>query len=567
MLASATYTDRALEYANQTVAGGIPACKWAKLACQRQIDDLAREKSDKNWPFWFDSDAANTVCDFIEHFSHVHGVWARKQMRLRLEPFQIFIVSTVFGWKKREQKTRRFRVAYIEIPRKNAKSTLTSAVGLYLLAADREPGAHVVSAAVTRTQAKIVFADAQLMAKREPAFLRQYGVQVRAHAITQPATGSKFEAISAEYQNLDGLNVHAALIDELHAHDTRGVWDILDTATGSRAQPLIWAITTAGVNRASVCWEQRGYVTEILQRMREDDNWFGIIYTIDDGDDYFVEESWKKANPNYGVSIYPDSLKSEARLAQQLPSAQTAFLTKHLNVWINAEHSWIDVRRWEACADKALEIEDFAGEAAFVGIDLAQRSDIAAVVILFPPSAARSDWVVFGRYYLPEAVVERSENTHYQGWRRMGRLTVTDGDVIDDDFILEDIVEWLEAYDVREIGHDPWRSQSLKNSLIARGVPEEKIIAVRQQTKVLSPNMIDLEAMILKRQIRHDGDPIMTWMMSNVVTKRDANDNLHPRKASDDKKIDGVLALLIALDRAHQDIEGTPDFSEGLYVI
>src|SRR5262245_11376663 len=344
------YAALGLEYAQNIVSGQIPACDWVKRACQRHLDDLTRYTGGDT-PFYFDEKQAHHVCDVIQHFPHIKGRWAQNQQRIVLEPWQCFIVSVVFGWKCTATDMRRFRVAYIEVPRKNAKSTLTSAIGLYLLACDGEQGAHVVSAANTRDQAKIVFTDAQMMARKEKGFQARYGVEVLAHAIVQQQTASRFEAISAEYSNLDGLNVHGGLIDELHAHPNRRLWDVLETATGSRAQPLIWAITHAGVNRASVCYEQRRHVIDILSGTVTDDSYFGIIYTRDIGDGAYDEQTWKKCNPNYGVSIYPEFLHTIAKRAQVMPSAQAAFFTNHLNIWVNAAVSWLPPGAWDRCAD------------------------------------------------------------------------------------------------------------------------------------------------------------------------------------------------------------------------
>src|SRR5215471_2913252 len=259
---AASHVAAAQEYCVGVAAGKQIACRWVKLAAQRHLTDLDRYRG-KDQPYYFDEAQAERVCGIIERFPHVRGIWARHQQKLAFQPWQSFIICSIFGWKRREDDLRRFRTVYIEIPRKNAKSTMSAGVGLYLLACDGEQGGHIVSAANTRDQAKIIFGDAQQMARKEHGFLGRFGVEVLAHTIVQVGTASKFEALSAEYSNLDGLNLHAALIDELHAHPTRGVWDILATATGSRTQPLIWAITTAGLNRASVCYDQRNYVLDI----------------------------------------------------------------------------------------------------------------------------------------------------------------------------------------------------------------------------------------------------------------------------------------------------------------
>ena len=546
------FVESALDYARDVVAEKIPACQWARLACARHLKDLDRYAS-PDAPYYFDAKAANRVCDVIQHFPHIKGVWAQARKRLELQPWQSFIVCSVFGWHCTESKTRRFRIAYIEVPRKNAKSTLTSAVGLYLLACDGEQGAHVVAAANAREQARVIFGDAQHMARREAGFRAKFGVEVLAHTIVQPATASKFEALSAEYSNLDGLNLHAALIDELHAHPSRGLWDILETATGSRAQPLIWAVTTAGTNRASVCYDQRSHVIDILNGAITDDSYFGIIYTRDDGDDPWDEQTWIKANPNYGVSKYPESLRAEGKRAMVMPSAQNAFLTKHLNIWTNADVAWLPAGAWEQCADRALDIEDLRGYSCYVGIDLALRSDIAALMLAFPPEGARDYWAVFGRYYLPEETIARGENAHYQGWEAGGLLTATAGTITDFDYILDNLEDYCSRFDVREIAVDPFDAGPLVTSIEKRGLP--KPIDVRQHAPNMSPAMVEMEGLVIGRKLRHDGDPILSWMVSNVRAHR-VGDLLHPRKDADDKKIDGVTALLMCFYRAMKQESG-----------
>jgi phage terminase large subunit-like protein len=318
------YVAVAQEYIEGVLSGAIPACKWVKLACHRQVDDLARQGS-ADFRYRFDAERAAHPCRFIEKLPHVKGKWSSP--KIRLEPWQIFILTTVFGWVKADG-CRRFRVAYIETPRKNAKSTLSSGVALFMLAADGEPGAEVYSVATKRDQARIVFDDARRMVERIEGIRLRFGLKAFAHAITVDGTASKFCALASEADSLDGLNLHCGVIDELHAHKTRAVWDVLDSATGSRTQPLVWAITTAGFNQTGICYEQRGYVTQVLQRLHADESYFGIIYTIDlpekgpdgkeiPGDDWTTEAAWRKANPNYGVSVLPDDIAKLARKAIQ----------------------------------------------------------------------------------------------------------------------------------------------------------------------------------------------------------------------------------------------------------
>jgi phage terminase large subunit-like protein len=556
---------RGTEYAQAVVKGSVLACTWVRLACQRHLEDLDRWQA-KDSPFYFDQKAAERVLEVVQLFPHIHGHWAKQQMRITLEGWQCFIVMCVFGWKARSTGARRFRVAYIEVPRKNAKSTLTSAIGLYLLACDGEHGGHIVSAANTQNQAKLLFTDAQWMARKEVGFRARFSVEVLAHTIVQMETQSKFEALSAEHSNLDGLNLHGALIDELHAHPTRGLWDVLATATGSRIQPLIWAITTAGLNRASVCYDQHNYVIDILSKRAEDDAYFGIIYTTDDGDDPWAETTWTKANPNYGVSVRPEGLKLDAKRAMQMPSEQASFLTKHLNVWINAAMMWLPAGAWDKCGDGALDIEDFAGEACYLGIDLALRSDMAALVVAFPPTEARPHWVVFGFYYLPEETVSRAENAHYQAWETMGRLTTTPGNVTDFDYILNALADLCTRFGVREIALDPFDAGPLLVNIEKAGLP--KPVEVRQTAPNMHPAMVELEGLVLSKKIRHDANPILSWMFSNVKVEK-SGDLMKPTKDGDEKKIDGVVCLLMCLNRWMKQQPGEkPDYeNRGLWAI
>jgi phage terminase large subunit-like protein len=385
------YAAIAEQYARDVVAGTVLACKWTIAACQRQLLDLARAES-PDFPYRYEPARGARVCRFIELLKHIKGKWARTP--IRLEAWQVFILMTVFSWVwatkahadpeiAARDGTRRFRTVYVEVPRKNAKSTLTSGVGLYMLGLDGEGGAECYSAATTRDQAKIVWNDARTMALRCEEYRDRFGVEVGAHAITVPESSSKFVPLAADEDSLDGLNVHFAAIDELHAHKTRGLVDVLETATGSRTQSLLWEITTAGSNRAGICYEQRTYLTKLLQHVAADESFFGIIYTIDDEDDWTDPAVWAKANPNYGVSVFPDDLARLCRKAQEMPSAQGNFLTKRLNVWVNADTTWMDMRAWDKCADPNLSIEDFVGERSICALDIASKVDLAAKVHVF----------------------------------------------------------------------------------------------------------------------------------------------------------------------------------------
>ncbi|MBI3223033.1 MAG: terminase large subunit, partial [Nitrosomonadales bacterium] len=334
-MAARNYAAIARQYAESVVAGVIPACRWVQLACQRQLNDLARFKG-KNSPYRFNPKLtdrsgkayypADNLCAFIERLPHVKGPLAGEP--ITLEPWQVFILTTVFGWIKPNGK-RRFRRTYIEVPRGNAKSTLSSAVALYMLTADGEGGAEVYSLATTRDQARIVFGDAQTMARKSAGFCSRFGVNVGAHNMNVLTSGSKFEALSAEGSTLDGLNIHFGCVDELHAHKTRTVYDVVETGTGKRDNSLLWVITTAGSNRAGICYEVRTFVTRLLDGVFEDDSQFGIVYGIDDGSevDWTSESALVMANPNWNISVRPEVLLPLQAKAMQMPSAVNNFKT------------------------------------------------------------------------------------------------------------------------------------------------------------------------------------------------------------------------------------------------
>ncbi len=539
----------ARQYAEQVVSGDISACRWVKQSCQRQLDDLARFNG-KTSPYQFNPKLrdregrtflpADNLCAFIERLPHVKGSLAGEP--IKLEPWQVFILTTVFGWVKPDGK-RRFRRSYIEVPRGNAKSTLSSAAALYMLAADREGGAEVYSLATTRDQARIVFGDAQMMARKSPGFRSRFGVEVGAHNIHVLASGSKFEALSAEGSTLDGLNIHFGCVDELHAHKTRTVYDVVETATGKRDNSLLWVITTAGSNRSGICYEARTFVTKLLEGLFDDESQFGIIYGLDDGDEWTNEAALIKANPNWGVSVRPEVLLPLQAKAMQLPSAINNFKTKHLNEWVSADASWMDMRDWDACADGTISLDQFEGCRCFIGVDLASKVDLAAKARIFE---REGKFYVFMEYYLPESAVEDGRNSQYSGWARQGLLTVTPGNVTDFDQIEAELVEDASRFEVAEVPFDPFQATQLSSHLIAQGLP---MVEMRPTVLNFSEPMKQLEALVLQKRLVHDGDPILAWMISNVVCHTDAKDNIYPRKEREENKIDGVVALIMALGR------------------
>lgn len=538
------YTGAALQYVNAVVSHVQPACKWVRLACERQLADLAKPASE-DWPWIFDAERAARPCEFIELLPHTKGKWARNGGLIVLDPWQCFILTTVFGWVHRETGLRRYREVYIEVPRKNAKSTLSSGLALFMLAADGEQGAEIYSAATTKDQARIVFDDAKLMAERTPDLRTYLGVAILQHCITVAATASKFAPLAAEGSTLDGLNVHFAVIDELHAHKTRAVYDVIDTARGAREQSLLWSITTAGTDRSGICYERRTHITKVLDRVIDDATMFGVIYTLDDKDDPLDPASWPKANPNWKVSVLQEDMEAAARKAAAMPSALNNFLTKRMNIWVNGESAWMDMRAWEKCADVCTPMATFRGQSCYIGLDLAQKSDFAALCLVFQRG---DNWHVFTRLYLNEHAVEQSGNAHLTGWSRAGHVQVTAGDITDFDVVAEDLRTYCRDFDVQEIAFDPALSMYFAGKLIEEGLP---LVEISQRALFFTPALLQVENMVLEKKLKFDGNPVMTWMVSNLVVKVSKFNELRsPTKERPENKIDGPMAMLMALGRA-----------------
>ena len=549
------YIEAALAYAYGCAAGEIDVCRFVRFACRRQIDEWREaEETGSFQGFHFDVDRAADVCAFIERLPHIRGKW--KTRTLVLEPWQCFILTTVFGWVD-EHGNRRFRAVYIEVPRKNGKSALTAGVGLYMLSADGEAGAECYSLATKREQALAVWTVARFMSLRNPSLCADFGMEVRARSILADGGASYFQALSSDENGLDGLNPHFAGIDELHAHRTRVVHDVMDSGTGARSQPLLWEITTAGSDTSGVCYEQHDYCVKVLEATQDDPQFFGVIYGIDKEDleaaNWFEERLWKKANPNYGVSVSPLDFARKARKARALPAALSEFLRKGLDVWTQVDSPWMDMTAWGRCADPSLKLSDFKGERCWIGEDLASKVDIAAKVRVF--EVGGTVYVLTGKnsFFAPESAVRDSPNASYQGWVATGALTVTPGNIIDFDYIEDSLKEDAKLFEVAGVGYDPHQATQHATRMLSEGFP---MVEVRQTVLSLSEPMKELEALVLSGRLKHDGNPLLTWMIANVIAHYDAKDNIYPRKAKPEKKIDGVIAIIMALALRAKEIEG-----------
>jgi phage terminase large subunit-like protein len=546
------HTADALQYADDVLSGAIPACKWVKLACKRHARDLSRIGR-AGFRFRFDPAIAERVLVAVQKFREVKG--PRAGQYLKLEPWQKFVIASAFGWVD-EAGNRRFRYVLCYVPRGNGKTTLAAPLGLFMLALDNEGGSEVYAAAVTRQQARLVFDTAQFMARKEPHFRGKFGVDVSTHSISQQSSVSMFRPLSRDASSLDGLNVHFAILDELAQHKSREVHDVLLTATGKRSQAMMFAITTAGSNQSSIGHEQWEYAQKVLSGSVEDDQFFAVLYTIDKDDDWTSPESWRKANPNWGVSVMPDVIERLCKRAQSVASQQNAFKQKHLNVWTSADVSWMNMQAWNACADPSLKVEQFEGESCVIGLDLAAKIDLAAKVRLFRREIDGAwHYYVFCDSFLPQAAIDDGRNDSYGTWQGDGWITTTPGEVLDFNAVQASVLDDAGRFSVVDVAYDPWQALQMASALQNEGVP---VIEYRPNVANFSPPMKEVDALVRERRLHHDGNPVLAWCVSCVRVREDEKGNIYPRKDKGDPKvkIDGLVALLMALGR-QMTIDGT----------
>ena len=537
------------QYAKDVVAGKIVACKWVRLACERYFHDL---KTAKKRGLYFDREAADRAIRFFHLLKHSKGQWAGRF--LVLEPWQQFIVWNVFGWMRRDG-TRRFRFVYEEVARKNGKSTWAAGVGIYLAFFDNEAGAEVYSASTKRDQSRIVHGEAVRMVKKNSSLKKH--INIFKDNLSLESTASKYQPLGADSDSTDGLNVSGAIADELHAWKTRDMWDVLETATGSRTQPLIVAITTAGFDRQSICYEKHEYTRKVLDGFKDgsfvDDAWFGIIFTLDEGDDWRDEEVWVKANPNLGISKSWEDLREKAKRAGKMPASLNSFLRRELNMWTQGETKWMDMDVWRACtgdvpANKLPE--ELKGEICFGGLDLSSTSDLTAELLVFPKIENKILYFdVVARFWLPEDAINprTQEGTHYEEWVREGWITATPGNVLDYEWVFADLEADYNQFDLRRMAYDRWGAARVAQVLENMGMT---VVPFGQGFASMSPAMTETERAVLQKRIRHGNNPVLTWMMDNVVAVTDPAGNKKPDKKKSKEKIDGAVALFMAIDQA-----------------
>jgi len=534
-------------YIHAVQDGSVPACEMIRKAVARHLDDL---EHGAERGLRFDRQAAEHVIRFFGFLKHSKGEWAGQPFVL--EPWQQFLLWVLFGW-RRADGLRRYRTAYIELPRKNGKTSLVAGLGLYLMVADGEPGAEIFSAATKRDQAKLSWGEAARMVRASAPLAKMVKEWRSSNTLTVEATASKFQPLGADADTMDGLNVHGALIDELHAHRTSAVVDVLETATGARRQPMIIEITTAGYDRESICWQHHEYSRQVLERTITDDSWFAFIAAADERDAERWDDPavWAKANPNLGVSVKLDDLQRKADKARHLPAAQNAFMRLHLNVWTQQADRWLDLDLWDANNIGPIDEEKLRGASCYGGLDLSSVSDLTAWVMVIPNADEPDLLDVVARFWCPGARLVAEDNRYreqYQAWARDGWLSVTPGDAVDYAFVKKQVLEDAGHFLLVDMNVDRlFQGYQLSQELADEGIA---VFGMGQGFLSMAAPMREFERRLLSKRINHGGNPILRWMAGNVAVRQDPAGNLKPDKSASQGKIDGIVALVMALDRA-----------------
>lgn len=536
-------------YIDDVLEGRVVVGKWERLAVERHQRDVATSEAGGRWIF--DRYLAQRACNFLETLPHVKGPLAKRRETLTLEGWQCFLVCSWFGWVDRETRLRRFLWAYNEIARKNGKSFIVGGGGLYLGFMEGEPGAEVLVGASTRDQAMKLFEPTRQMALRHNRLKGEAGVRVLKYKMLQAETGSAFEVVPSQTDALDGANPHAGLIDELHVHKTRYVLDTIDSGMGAREQPMMLIITTAGESLDGPCWDEHVTVEKILERTIENDRYFGIIFTIDEDDDWSDPSVWRKANPNLGVSLRMDYLQSRFDAAKNNPAKKGEFLRKHLDVWSSAGQSAFDIDDWRAGADPAITWQSFEGaDRVVLGVDGSKTDDMTAISAIREDAGSVTGMV---ELHATEKLIREPGNEHLARWADDGLIVEHDGAMIDLDTVELAVERILETVGAAECAYDPLYLAQMMQRLEARHEGIE-FIETKGTPMALDPALRTMQGVILNRAFRHNGCPVLSWMISNARTKP-AGEFVKLFKQKPMAKIDGVQATTIALTRFEVDFE------------
>lgn len=567
------YAAIAKQYARDVVSGKQPACKWIRLQCERFLDEL-KEQRRKEFPFRFEPRKVARFCAFIECLPHTKGKWARSRETIRLEPWQVWIFANAFGWLRKADGLRRYRVLYVVVPRKNGKSIIAAGAGLYMFCMDGEAGAEVYAGATNEDQAWEVFRPARLMALRSPQLISALGIEVNAKSLVRHGDQSRFETIIGDPG--DGQSPSCSIHDEYHEHRDDAQVETMITGMGAREQPMQIIITTAGDNLAGPCYASIREERDKLQgigceggRFPLDHETFFVEYTIDEEDDWKSEIALRKANPNMGVSVLEDYLLARQRDAIRTPRRAGAFKTKHLDMWVAARAAYFDIEAWRKCkrdwipprGDDVLAIERLRGRRAIAGMDLASKIDLGALELLILPEGEQATpddpYIRTGWYFLPADTV--SEVPAYAGWDKLDLLTVNSGPILDYDEILLKLEEISKVLQVEQVPYDPHQANYFATTAMKAGMP---MLEYRQIVLNMSEPMKELDALSRAGTIAHGGCAVMEWQMNNVVAQLDRKDNVYPNKPRPEAKIDSPVALIMALGASMVGTESTQSFWE-----
>ena len=494
----------------------------------------------------YDTDRADRAVRFIENLKHTKGRWAGK--RFWLLPWQEQIIRDVFGIVD-VHGNRQFRTAYVEIPKKNGKSELAAAVALYLLYADNEPSAEVYGAAADRQQASIVFDVARQMVDMTPALVKRSKIMAAGKRIVNYSNAGYYQVLSAEVGTKHGLNVSGLVFDELHSQPNRQLYDVLTKGSGdAREQPLYFLITTAGTDRESICYEVHMKALDILQGKKIDPSFYPVVYGLPDDADWNDEANWYKANPSLGYTIKIDRVRDAYKDALENPAEENVFRQLRLDQWVGSSVAWIPEHVYDK-GDIPIDIESLKGRDCYAGLDLSSTSDITAFVMVFPPEAEWENYIVLPHFWLPRETLKlrvRRDHVPYDVWEKQGLFHITEGNVVDYNFVRKTINGLAAEYHICEIGVDRWNATQLITDLDGDGFT---MVPIGMGFKDMSPGMKELYKLLLEGKITHGGNPILRWMAGNVVAEIDAAENIKPSKKKATEKIDGIVALIMGLDR------------------
>lgn len=544
--------QRVSDWCESILDGSIPACKWTKLAVERHLDDMqhGHERG-----LWHDAESAQAWVDFFLCIQHFEGDFAGSP--IELDDWELFVIWNVFGW-KRANGSRRFRKAYCEIARKVGKSTFAAGIGLGALMIDGESGPQNYSAAVDKQHArKVLHSKAEKYVRRSPSLRRRLDVAKTTGRISFDFNDGFFEPMGKDSDVGEGFNPHITLFDELHAHKTREMYDVIDSAHGARSQALDFMITTAGFDQTCFCYtEIRDYITQILEGVIEDDEWFGCIWTIDEGDDWRDESCWPKANPQSYFDTQIEDMRRMAREAARKPGALNNFLTKRLNVWTTQQIKWVNLAEWQK-SPPIIPRQEMIGRRCYSALDLSSNLDVTALVHLFPID--NDQLAINARFWIPAERVKDREHrdaAQYEKWIREGLVTATPGRVIDYKKVRADIEKDFDDFQIEKLAYDPWGpAEAIRQNMLEEGMDEELMIAYRQGYASMSPAMKTLERLYLEHRIVGLNHPVMLWMASNVQARIDPADNVKPDKSANKsktqrattKRIDGFVCLVMCV--------------------